>query len=264
VRRRDAYDGTPTAVAAVDIEHLLDVSVKVAAGTPPVNIPPSQYRWIQQNPEVAGAAMGQQLAVDMFADMLNTSLLSASAALGQQAALTTDKSGEATPTATFSYLLDATRAMGDRAQEVTCWVMHSKPMFDLHAEALSNSASLFSYGTVNVMSDPFGRVFVVTDSPSLHYTDVDEHYRTLGLRPGAIVVGQNNDYEDNWDTTNGYENIQRTYQAEWSFNVGVNGFAWDKANGLANPGATELGTGTNWDPYYSDQKDAAGVLLVTL
>jgi hypothetical protein len=264
VRRRDAYDSTPTTVSAVDIEHLLDVSVKVAAGTPPVNIPPSQYRWIQQNPEVAGAAMGQQLAVDMFADMLNSALAAGSTAISNKVALTTDKSGESTATATFGYLLDATRKMGDRAGEIVTWVMHSKPMFDLHAQALTNGEALFSYGTVNVVRDPFGRTFVVTDSPSLHYTDTDEHYYILGLRPGALYVGQNNDFEDNWDTSNGYENIQRTYQAEWSFNLGIQGFAWDKANGLANPDDTDLTTAAYWDSYYSDAKDAAGVCLITL
>lgn len=264
VRRRDAYDSTPTAVDAVDIEHLLDVSVKVAAGTPPVNIPPSQYRWIQQNPAVAGAAMGQQLAVDMFADMLNTSLMAAGAAIGQKAALTVDKSGESTATATFEYLLNASELMGDRAQQVAVWVMHSHVMFDLWSEALANSNRLFVYGNVNVVSDPFGRIFVMTDSSALHYTDTDEHYRTLGLVPGGLYIGQNNDMESNWDTSNGYENIQRTYQAEWSYNLGIKGFAWDKTNGQANPDDSDLATAAYWDSYYSDAKDAAGVQLITL
>jgi hypothetical protein len=264
VRRRDAYDSTPTSVNAVDIEHLLDVSVKVAAGTPPVNIPPSQYRWIQQNPAVAGAAMGQQLAVDMFADMLNTSLMAAGAAIGQKSALTVDKSGESTATATFEYLLNASELMGDRAQQVAVWVMHSHVMFDLWSEALANSNRLFVYGNVNVVSDPFGRIFVMTDSSALHYTDTDEHYRTLGLVPGGLYIGQNNDMESNWDTSNGYENIQRTYQAEWSYNLGIKGFAWDKTNGQANPDDSDLATAAYWDSYYSDAKDAAGVQLITL
>jgi hypothetical protein len=263
VRRRDAYDSTPTAVSAVDIEHLLDVSVKVAAGTPPVNIPPSQYRWIQQNPAVAGAAMGQQLAVDMFADMLNSALLAGAVAISNKAALTVDKSGETTNTATQEYLLDAAALFGDQSQQIACWVMHSKSMFDLWKEALTNGTALFSYGTVNVIADPWGRIFVVTDSPSLHYTDTNEHYRILGLVPGGLYVGQNNDMESNWDTSNGYENIQRTYQAEWSFNLGVKGFVWDKANGLANPDDTDLATAAYWDSYYSDAKDAAGVCLIT-
>lgn len=266
VRRRDAYDSTPTAVTAKDIEHLLDVSVKVAAGTPPVNIPPSQYRWIQQNPEVAGAAMGQQLAIDSMADMLNTALAAfvASAANVGSTATTTDISAASTTTVTAAGLHTATQPFGDRAHELAVWVMHSKPMHDFYADAIANGERLFTYGSINVIADPFGRIFVVTDSSSLiNLTPTPDEYYTLGLRPGAIYVGQNNDYEDNWQTVNGYENIQRTYQAEWSFQLGLQGFAWDKSNGGPNPTDAELATATNWDPYVSDNKDLGGVVLIS-
>ena len=265
VRERDAYDDTPTTVAAIKMEHLLDVSVKVAAGTPPVDIPPSQYNWIQQNPAEAGAAMGQQLAVEMFADMLNKALLSGAAAISNKTALTVDKSGESTATITHPYMLDAAAKFGDRSQQIVCWVMHSKSMFDLWKDALANGQDLFTYGSVNIVADPWGRRFIITDSASLHYTDTDEHYRVLGLVPGGLYVGQNNDFESNWDTKNGYENIQRSYQAEWSYNLGVKGFAWNTGvGGGKNPGDDELELGSNWTSYYSSEKDAAGVCLITL
>ena len=265
VRRRNAYaDGSESDIASKKLEHLLDVSVKVAAGTPPVAIPPSQYKWIQMNPEVAGAAMGQQLAIDAMADMLNSALLAGGVALGAQAAVVNDVSGASTTTATFEGLRAAAAKFGDRQSDVTCWVLHSHVMNSLWSEALANSQRLFTYGTISVLSDPFGRVFVMTDSPSLYYTDGDVHYRTLGLVPGALYVGQNNDYTDNWETSNGKENIQRTYQAEWTYNLGVKGFTWDKANGGASPTDVELGTATNWDKLVTDNKDLAGVLLISL
>jgi hypothetical protein len=208
--------------------------------------------------------MGQQLAKEMFADMLNTALLAASVAISSKTALTVDVSGAATTTVTQGALLDTAEKFGDQAQQIACWVMHSHSIFDLWKDALTNGQTLFTYGTVNVVADPWGRVFVVTDSDSLHYTDTAEHYRVLGLVPGGVYVGQNNDFESNWDTRNGYETIQRTYQAEWSFNLGVKGFAWDKTTGGANPDDDDLETAAHWDSYYSDEKDAAGVCLITL
>ena len=65
VRRRDSY-GSGT-VSALTMEHLLATSVKVAAGTPPVNIDPGMLQWIQRAPDEAGIVYGEQLAEDMTA-----------------------------------------------------------------------------------------------------------------------------------------------------------------------------------------------------
>jgi len=79
VRRRNAYGAG--AVAEKSLEHLIDTMVKVAAGTPPVRIDPSQFEWIQQNQETGGAVYGQQLAEATLQDMLNTGLMAYVAAL---------------------------------------------------------------------------------------------------------------------------------------------------------------------------------------
>ena len=60
VRRRDAYGSG--ALTPVDIEQLRNVSVKVAAGTPPIRWEPQQFAWIQRNQEEAGTIIGVQLA----------------------------------------------------------------------------------------------------------------------------------------------------------------------------------------------------------
>jgi hypothetical protein len=259
VRRRNAYGSG--AQTPVDIEHLVDTMVKVAGGTPPVNIPPSQFRWIQRNPEEAAAAMGQQLAVDMLADMLNTAIGCGDAALGQVAAVNHDGSaGTLDP----SVLNIAASKFGDRSGDIVAWIAHSKCLHDYYGNNLANAERLFTYGTVNVMADAFGRVFIITDSPSLiNTTPSPDQYTTLGLVSNAIMVGQNNDFEDNFETTNGDENIQRTYQAEWSYQLGIKGFSWDKSNGGASPNDAALLTATNWDKVASFDKDLAGVRLVT-
>lgn len=263
VRRRNAY-GSGTVSEKV-LEHLLATSVKVAAGTPPVRIDPGMMKWIQRSPEEAGAVVGQQLAQDSIADMLNAACLVGRVALGQVTAVTTDISGGSggAELTSLGSLNTATSKFGDRAQEIRAWIMHSKPLFNLYGQALTNSNQLFVFGNVQVRQDGFGRVFVVTDSPNLVVSGSPTKYHTLGLTAGAIVIEQNGDFTDNIDTQNGDENITRTYQAEWSYNVGIKGFAWDKGNGGASPNDAAIGSATNWDRYATSHKDLAGVAHIS-
>ena len=261
VRRRNSYGSG--AVTSVTLEHLLDTSVKVAAGTPPVEIPPGQMRWIQRSPEEAGAVVGQQLSVDMLADMLNTAITTGRTALSQESSIVYDGTGDTIATMNPKQLNNGSRLFGDQAQAVVAWIMHSTPMHDFYGNAIDNQNRLFEYGTVNVVSDPMGRVFVISDSPGLVTAGTPDTYHTMGLVSGAIAVEHNNDFDDNLSTVNGDENIQRSYQAEWSYNVGIKGFAWDKANGGHSPTDAALATATNWDQYASDIKSLAGVIVDT-
>lgn len=261
IRRRNAYSSA--AVAEKNLVHLVETSVKVAAGTPPVRIDPGMMKWIQRSPEEAGVVVGRQMAEDNMADMLNTSVLCFSAAIGQVPALIYDHT--ATGTTSLIALNKGTSKFGDRAGAIVAWVLHSKAAFDIYGEALTNANGLFTFGTVRVVQDGFGRPLIVTDSPHLFVDDgggvgIDQ-YLTLGLTAGAVLVSQNGDFTDNTETKNGFENIIRTYQAEWSYNVGVKGFAWDKTNGGKSPTTAALGTATNWDRYATSNKDLAGVLV---
>lgn len=261
VRRRNSYGSG--SVAEKKLAHLVDTMVKVAAGTPPVRLDPGQFKWIQQNPEVAGAALGQQLAVDTMADMLNVGLGASYAALSAQSAVVYDATGNTSPedTLSFSNLNNGQAKFGDQASTISAWVMHSKPMFDLYGKNLANSERLFNYGNINVMRDPFGKLLVMTDSQNLVITGTPNNYAVLGLVPGAVIIDQNNDYTANEEAKNGDENIIRTFQAEWSYNVGVRGFAWDKTNGGKSPNDAALLTATNWDKYATSHKDLAGVVV---
>lgn len=263
VRRRNAYGSG--AVSEKSLEHLIDTMVKVAAGTPPVRLDPGQFKWIQRNPEEAGAAMGAQLAKDTLADMLNTAVAAGAAALSQVSAVVNDISGGSggAELPNFGALSDTAMKFGDYNSAVRAWVMHSYAIGKLYGNALANAEQLFTYGNVAVVGDPFGRRFVVSDIPGLIVTGSPNKYRTLGLVQGAIAVDKNNDFTDNYDTVNGDENIKRTYQAEWSYEVGVKGFAWDKTNGGKSPTTAALLTATNWDKYATDNKDIAGVMLLS-
>lgn len=257
VRRRNAY-GSGT-VAEKSLEHLIDTMVKVAAGTPPVRIDPSQFEWIQQNQEEGGAIYGQQLAEATLADMLNTGLMAYVAALSDKADAFYDATAE---DVSFRTLLNGSAKFGDRADAIRVWAMHSTTMFDIFGAALSNTEGLFNFGTVNVRQDGFGRPMIVTDSPSLVNVadDPDTHY-VAGMTPGAIMVTTNGDFVQNVETKNGNENIVRTIQSEWSYNLGIKGYSWDKSAGGKSPNDAALATSTNWDRNMESVKDTAGVLL---
>lgn len=259
VKRRNAY-GTG-AQTNKKLVHILDNMVKIAAGSVPVELDPGQFKWIQMNPELAAAAMGQQLAVDTMADMLNTAILAGRVALGAQADVVYDATADAVKTMNARALNKGAYKFGDRSSDIIAWVCHSAPMGDFYDGAIANSESLFSYGTINVATDPFGRVFIVTDAPGLVTTGAPNVYYNLGLTAGAIHVEQNNDFTDNFETSNGDENITRTYQSEWSFNLGIKGFAWDKTNGGKSPNDAALALATNWDKVVTDTKDLAGVVV---
>lgn len=262
VRRRNPYGSG--AVTPKSLSHKKDISVKVAAGTPPIEINPSEMLWIQRSPEERGAALGQQMAVDAMADMLNTGLGAAYAALVQTTSIVTDVTGETAPAnqARWTNLNKAQAKFGDASSQIVAWIMHSTPMHDLYGDNLVNAERLFTFGNVNVLRDPFGKLLVMTDSPQLvNTTPTPDVYHILGLVPGAVMIGENNDFFANEDTTNGDENILRTYQAEWSFNLAIKGYAWDKSNGGAAPTDAALFTSTNWDKYATSDKDLAGVVL---
>lgn len=262
VRRRNAYGSG--VVAQKTLRQLVSTSVKVAAGTPPIEINPGMFKWIQKSPEEAGVVIGKQLAEDNMADMLNVGILIYRQAVGNVAALVSTKTAAVCDLAA---LMSGAAKFGDRSQDIACWLMHSKSAFDIYGQALANQNSLFVFGNIQVKEDGFGRPMVITDSPNLVITDgvsagVDS-YHQLGLSAGGIIVEQGNEFTDNVETSNGNENIIRTYQAEWAYQLGLKGFTWDTATGGKSPNDAALGSAANWDRLSTSHKDLAGVLVKT-
>lgn len=255
VRRRDVYNGS-TAVPESRLQQLQNNSVKVPSGTPPVVFEAAQYAWVQQNPEQAAIVIGEQLAVAMMQDMLNTAIIGAVAAISSQASV----NHNAAAALTFGDLVKGAGKFGDRMARVAAWVMHSKSMTDLFGEAVNNNSNLFVYDTISVVADPFGRRFVMTDSDGL--VDASK-YKTLGLVSGAVMVEQNSDFRSNITTTNGTENIQDSYQAEWSYNLGLLGYSWNMTTGGKAPTNAAIGTAASWERTASDIKDTAGVMITS-
>jgi len=257
VRERDAYSDAP--VASKDLVRIMEGSVKLGRGAGPINIDQGLWDWIGRSPEEAGAAIGQQLAPAILAEKLNTALLAfVSATLNVGSTLVHDYSGSGK--LDLSVLVDGTQKLGDRSNQISCWVMNSKCWFDLVKDAITNSTNLFTFGTIQVMNDGLGRPFVITDSDNL--VDTPKYY-TLGLTPLAIVVEDNGAMRTNTELKNGYTNIKSTYQAQWDYNLGMKGYLWDEANGGACPNNAAIGSGSNWIKTASSVKDMAGVLVVS-
>ncbi|ELC0887394.1 major capsid protein [Pseudomonas aeruginosa] len=264
VRRRNVYGNGD--VAATRLTQLLNAAVKVAAGTPPIEYEAAQYNWVLQNPALAALTIGEQLGKARVADMLNTAIRGAVAAISGHADAT---HGSATETATFRTLNKAAFKFGDRANAIAAWVFHSSVVSDLYDNALANAENLFTYDGVNVMRDPFGRLFVVTDADSLIVpagADPEANpasFRSLGLVQSSVLVTGNNDFDAVLNRTTGKENLGSVYQAEWSYNLGVLGYTWKTGAGGASPNDTAIGTAANWERTATSVKDTAGVLVLS-
>lgn len=256
---RDIDDDS--AVAAVDLEQGDLSSVKVAGRTKPVKIPPAKFEWLKMNPEAGGMAYGEQLGVALPQLQLNAGIASAVATMqGIGATVEKDISAEVAADdqkATRSRLVQTAALFGDRAFQIRTWLLHSAIAHGILDENTKNNDRLFEIGNISIMEDGFGRRFIITDSPALDAgSDV---YYSLGLTDSGIVLEDNADLWTNMDTRNEFENIKRTLQSEWSFNVSVKGNGWASAEN--SPNLAALQTDSNWAQEVTDIKNTAGVLL---
>ena len=258
-RRRDVY--TTGAVAGQALTQGTETSVKVAGANGPFTFDASQFSYLQRNPEEASIVIGEQVAQAIFQDYLNTAVGAADAAIDNQGSLEYDGTAG---TLTLNALNKGAALFGDKAMDIAAWVMHSKAYHDLIDAGITNSNDLFDFANVQIVTDVAGRPLIVSDIPALLKTTPDpDNYHSLGLVSGGIVVEDNNDFFSNLETNNGDVNIQRTWQSEYTYNVRLKGYQWDKTNGGASPTDAELFTGTNWDQVSTYDKDTAGVLVKT-
>lgn len=260
VRRRNVY-GTGT-VGQTTMSMDKEAAVKIAAGTEELVITPAYANWIQRDPLRAGVVYGQMLAQQQVQDMLQTSVLSLTAAMENNASdLVKDVTGEATKTMNPRALVATAGLFGDKYGDIRCWIMHSAPFFDLLDNNLGNADMLFTYGTVKVMSDPLGNRFIISDLSNLKDNTV---YSTLGLTGSAVTVEGPNDYDTISNGVTGNENLRRVMQSEWTYNLTVKGYSWIGDSGhVTSPDDTALGSSANWSNKRTSIKDLPGVILKT-
>jgi len=253
--------------AATDLPMTQDefIGVKVNRKIGPVAQTLDAMRKIGMSDQEISFILGQIVASARLADMLNTSILAVEAAIEGQTALNYDATGETVKTLTHEHLVSGLSKLGDQASKVVCWVMHSKPYFDLMkqsiADKITNIADATIYaGTVATL----GRPTVVVDAPALHDDNgsLADTYNVLGLVVDAVTAIESEDGGLTSQVVTGLENLVVRFQGEYAFNLMIKGFKWDTANGGENPTDTALGTTTNWDKVATSDKDLAGVRIV--
>lgn len=261
-------DNTSTA-AATDLTLSQDewVSVKLNRKIGPVNQTRDAFRKIQagKTDQELSFIIGQMVAKGMQLDMLNAALTGAAAAVANQPSnlFTVASSG----TMDTASLVSGLAKFGDAAGRIVCWVMHSKPYFDLVKDQISEKITEVSGAVVRAGSPiTFGRPVVVTDSAGLVSTSGSgsaavSTYKTVGLVAGGVVVENTEEEELIVQDVTGNENLSVRLQGEFAYNLGLLGFKWDMANGGKNPTDSSLGTGSNWDAARSSWKDFAGVVV---
>jgi hypothetical protein len=213
---------------------------------------------------VVSEALGEQVADDMTADMLNTGLIATAAAIRNQAAVAIAATGANITTAN---LVSSLAKMGDRADRIVAWIMHSKPYYDLvAAQIAANITGVSNFNIATATPVTLNRPVIVTDSAALKIAGASpllDTYVTLGITESGLVV-EDSEEQNFWSQeVTGLENLSIRFQGEYAFNISVKGFTYDVANGGANPTDGTVGTGTNWDPVATSFKDYAGVSLIT-
>ena len=253
---RFAAQGTPT---VTDLAQIEDVGVKVAGAFGPVRFEPAQLTYLLKTPAQAIEAISRNMAEAIMADQLNTGILTAVAAIENNAAVVNDVS--ATGGITQSALNTGHAKFGDNSSSLIAQVMRGSVNHRLIGDALTNGAELFTAGNVRVI-DILGKISIITDAPALFESGTPDKDKVLCLAANGIVINDGSDLVTNIETVNGKTRIETTMQSDYTFGANVKGYAWDITNGGKSPTDAELATGTNWDKFVTDDKHTAGVLVI--
>lgn len=191
-------------------------------------------------------------------------------------------------------LNSGTALFGDRSSAIRVWIIDGATASGFIGEALTNANRLFNIGNINVLSDALGRVFIVSDIPALQRPPWEfqaatssnfatrfsrksvaglpqrRYFTALGLVPGASLISGGSIRSETLPIL-GHENIQLTYQAEYSFQLALNGYRYKggRTQGDNVPDAlTRSPTDSvafspnSWEPLSASVKDTAGVMVV--
>ena len=208
--------------------------------------------------------LGQEVAKYTVKDYLNAALNSVEAFLSGESDNCLSYTG--TGTLAFAALRQGLAKMGDAADRIACWIMHSKAFFDLVGDGITNYKIDNVAGMLIVKGENspigMGRPIVVTDSAALLLDQTTDNYYTLGLVEGAVNV-----FESERSRMVSYyldrDNITRRFHGEHAFTLEVKGAEYDESNGGANPTDASLATASNWDAVVADKRDMAGVRIAT-
>lgn len=210
-----------------------------------------------------GEILGQQFASDFMAtnlDLLTSAIVSATD--GQAALKNTARN---TSTTDYKHLTKAKSLFGDQYSNVRAFLMNSESFFDLVDDGLDNYVieNVAGAQIVNgVTRGALGSPIIVADIPSLRFDagSSDFKNRVLALTENAGSSIERSGREIVMDRITGQENLGWRYQGETNTRLQVKGYAWDIANGGANPTAAAVATSSNWDRVYDPKLCAASIV----
>ena len=257
-RRVDRY-AAQAAASATDLTQSQQSMVKVAGGFGPIRYEPSQMTWLNKPTQEGIEVAARMFAEALLADQLNTAISAGVAAISNVAGLTNDVSASAK--ITHEALNDTDALFGDASQRLVCRIMTGIQYHKFIGLNIANATDLFKSDTVRVV-DILGKTIVYTDAPSLRVAGTPNKQKVLTLVSGGIMVSDSGDLITNIQTNNGQTRIETTMQSDYTFGLGIKGFAWDETNGGKSPTDAELATGTNWDKVKTSVKECAGVITI--
>lgn len=272
VARRD----TTSVAAATDLALTMDerISVKLNRKIGPIAqtldawrkaaLPFASANQGDDGAEAFSRYLGRKLAKDIAIEMLDTALLAGRVAIANVA--TNLHTIAANGTMTTPALITGLSKMGDSSSRIKAWVMHSKVFFDLfqYQASASSSGGELAAGIIAAAGPlTLNRPVYVTDSASLVVAGSPDLYRTIGLVEDGIVIENSEEQELAFALVTGLENLVHRLQGEFAYNLSLQGFKWDVANGGVNPNSTAVGTASNWDQWATSYKDLPGVCIIS-
>jgi hypothetical protein len=266
ITRRDTT--SVAVIADTPVAQAEMISVKLNRKIGPVAQTLDAFRKLgsQGNVNSLSFLIGTQIAKAMQIDQLDTALMSVTASLLAQTA--TNKLVIATNgTLATAGLVSGCALLGDAAEQIVIWVMHSKPYYDLvQSQITANIDGISNFVVANASPVTLNRPVLVTDSASLIKTTgagstlVTDYY-TLGLVVGAVTAEDSEEELIHAELITGLENLVVRLQGEFAYNLSVKGAQWDVGNGGPNPSNAALATTTNWDKVATSYKNLAGVVI---
>lgn len=256
LRDVDAY-ATNAVAASTGLSQDQINTVKTMKGFGPIKWEPNQLAWIGKNPGEAMSVISESLSMAVMQDQINKAIGVAVAAISNVAGATLDVSALLGDlgAVTQSTLNRSHALFGDASTALTVQVMTGATSHKLFGQALANGNELFNSGNVRVI-DILGKVSIITDCAAL--TDGSKE-RVLSLGANAVTIASNGDFRSEILPVVGQTRLEMVYQAEYTENVGVKGFAWNTS--VQSPVKAQLETGTNWT-LVLPLKQSAGVILI--
>lgn len=247
-----------------------EVAPKVSWADGPYASTMDAFAKIGRDPGELSYVLGQQTGNKLSQMMLNSVcaslkglLFASDSAFGDSCQY--DASGlSANDGVTYINLVRAIAKLGDRGQQVMCWLMDGASFYKLTENSVGIVTDLIAGATVaRGMPPSLGKPIIATDSSYLRVdasSVANDKSLVYGLVPGAVRVTVSENARLVVDTVTGKANLAVRYQSEGAFTVRVRGAKWSTA--AVNPSDATLATKTNWTQMASSAKDGPGVLLI--